>query len=51
MSQPKTNPNFSLRPGGSDQRTSRPGNSAKPGTTKQPNPNYVPPASVKKSSE
>lgn len=48
MSQSKPIPNFSLKPNGNTSRSSRPNDSAKPGTTSQPNPNYVPPASVKK---
>ena len=48
MSKTRPNPNFSIKPNRGNDRTSRPQGSSKPNTTKQPNPNYVPPASVKK---
>lgn len=51
MKQNKPNQNFSLRPNEQKSSSPNPNNSAKPGTTKVPNPNYIPPASVKKTSK
>ena len=50
MSQSKNNPNFSLKPDGELRHSAIPEsvNSAKPGSSKQPNPNYKPPASINK---
>lgn len=49
MSKSRPNPNFSIKPNRGSTRTRCPQGSAKPGTTREPNPNYIPPASVKKS--
>lgn len=45
---PKSNNGNFTRVQGSRTRKPNPGASAKPNTTKTPNPNYKPPASVKK---
>lgn len=46
----KNNSDFSLRPkqGGYKTSSAKPAQSSKPGSPKKANPNYIPPASVKK---
>ena len=50
MNQAKNNSRFSLRPNAKIEHSAIPKTrgSAKPDSSKQPNPNYIPPASVKK---